>query len=100
MEAACKLKRVSAVFLLILVALSSFSQSKELKKLSEEARKNAEKGHVELAESLYQDYVERYRQLGEPKGFQYSENLSWLAQRAAQKGQTRTEELSGKSGRV
>ena len=79
--------RISAFFIFFLITLASFSQPKELKKISEEARKCAEKGNVEQAESLYQSYVERYRQLGIAKGFQYTECLGWLAQRAAQKGQ-------------
>jgi len=80
------LRALLAMVLLTMAFTSAFSQSKELTRLADDARKAARKGQLALADSLFQAYADKYTEQKYNKGFEYSENLGWLVRRAAQTG--------------
>lgn len=82
--------RVLALLSLLFLACSALpvvGQTKELGRLLNDARKASENGEHQLADSLRQAWVERFRSEGHARGYDYSEVLNEMARRAIQKGQ-------------
>lgn len=69
-----------------LTPLSSSAQKKELNDLMNDAAKAVRKNKVAEADSLYQAYVDLYRESGLKKNYTYSDVLIYLARRASQQG--------------
>lgn len=84
-----RLIRLATVCLLaVITASGTYAQTKEQDRLADDALKASKKKNFTLSDSLYNDYVDLFRQAHLAKNFQYSEVLIYLARRAAQKGQT------------
>lgn len=71
---------------LLLFAVTSLAQNKELNKLADAAAKASKKDLFSTADSLYYEYVKLFREQQLEKNYQYSEILIYLARRAAKKG--------------
>lgn len=77
---------IAIVLLLHLPLCAVDAQNKDLGQLQSQAQKAVSKRQYALADSLYGEYVKQYEAAGLPRGFQYSEVLHYLVQRAANTG--------------
>lgn len=75
-----------SLFLVCLFPIMSNAQSKALNNLLNEAQKAVRKNKIAQADSLYQAYVDLFKESKNKKDYTYSEVLIYLARRAVNKG--------------
>ena len=69
-----------------LASINMFAQTKELNRLADDTRKAIKKGRINEADSLAQKYRHDMKEGAFGGNFEYSEIISWLAQRRAGQG--------------
>ena len=77
---------VFACIIMMAVATAVQAQDKQLRQLHADAAKAVKSGQWKEADQLYQEYVNQYTEEGLPKGFDYTEALSYLVRRALSQG--------------